>query len=39
MTTQTDTGEGPNIKGRKGTLSSDYKTQKKSPIDVPTKKT
>jgi len=39
MTIQTDTGEGPNIKGRKGTLSLDHKTQKTSPIHVPTKKT
>jgi len=39
LTIQTDIGEGPNIRGEKGALTSDRKTQKTSPVHEPTKKT
>jgi len=39
LTIQTDTGEGPNTRDRKGALTSDYKPKKTSPTHKPTKKT
>jgi hypothetical protein len=39
LTIPTDTGEGPNTRGRKGASTSEHKTRKTSPIHQPTKKT
>ena len=38
LTIQTDIGEGPNIRGGKGALTSGYKPKKTSPTHKPTKK-
>jgi len=39
LTVQTDIGEGPIKRGGKGTLTSDHKSEKTSPIHEVTKKT